>query len=928
MARPRLRATLVVAALLAGATPLVANATAPHLTCAPKPVGRWEVITIAPFRPISGLSASNTDTVTAYSLDRQAPQNVVATNGSSIQVSRSHGCAWSTSFELDPALSGSQTFVGSNATIVSVAVLGRRVMAAVTEGTGAASRPHILTSSSGSAGTWTTSDNGLPAQGSARLLRAAADGRTAYLTISPTATGGSDGGATTGILPLPGGGGTGTPTGFLYRTTDGGANWTLQTGAGDLPGGGTGFSQLEIDSSNTNSLYGIVGGRLLSSRDGGGTFTAAAGSGYTAVTAAGAQEVLAFGPNGGVHSFNGGTSYSTFPAPSGVTGAAVRSGHSGVVVEVGGKLTELEPNGGARTALPAPSRARAGSLIGDRSAQSSIHGLTGHSLLRLIDPPAAGVTIPPLAIGDITVPPPVPGVVSPRARNVSLPVGNTAVEDFTLDLPKNPTPLDLFFLVDVSSSMGDYIADLQKNIRGIVAALKAAKVNLKVGVGTVGTGPVRGERAYPDTYAFPPQTNPSNPTGPPVIKQYVKPTLYNRIRPIGDTGPSLTEAIDALRLETAPPGYSNSEGQLLALKNLANGLGTTSELDDQAGLSRITAIPPGLNAGFRGQADVRRVVVLATNEYFQAPYGGGPDKQDVAAGSTPSDPQLNFQPTIDILNRNRIGVIGLTAGVIDAQPDLQKLAKGTRMLAPAGGIACDGAQVLAQGDPLVCNNAENFSSVITRVLGTLVDRQTVQAVPHTRTPVLGTIDGSNLRQLDVKQPNRVSFQVRVSCIDVKPGTYPQDVDLILRQTIVGRARVNVTCVKANTIVRPRPVTVPDTPVVPPNNPVPNPPPPPAPAPPAAQPQAQPQVQTQVQIQPLTAGAIQEQQELQLALALNGTLKDDDPVFNGGQQMAMVDRRKREEVQALGVLAFAILTCAGVGLAGLRARPEIRTRRAR
>ena len=82
------------------------------------------------------------------------------------------------------------------------------------------------------------------------------------------------------------------------------------------------------------------------------------------------------------------------------------------------------------------------------------------------------------------------------------------------------------------------------------------------------------------------------------------------------------------------------------------------------------------------------------------------------------------------------------------------------------------------------------------------------------------------------------------------------------------------------------------------------------------------------IQPLTAAAMQEQQELQLALALNGTYKEDDPVFNPGQQMAMVDRRKREEVQALGLLAFAIVSSSALGLARLRARPEIQVRRAR
>ena len=227
----------------------------------------------------------------------------------------------------------------------------------------------------------------------------------------------------------------------------------------------------------------------------------------------------------------------------------------------------------------------------------------------------------------------------------------------------------------------------------------------------------------------------------------------------------------------------------------------------------------------------------------------------------------------------------------------------------------------------MCNNGDGFSAVIQRVLSTLVDRQTVKVVPHVRTPVLGAIDASKLLSLDVKQPNKVSFRVGLTCIDVKPGIYQQDIDLILRDSIVGRARINVSCVKAAALTRPRPIVA-DPPVNPPPGTAPNPPPPPAPAPPAVQPQAQPQVQTQVQIQPLTAGAMQEQQELQLALALNGTLKDDDPVFNAGQQMAMVDRRKREEVQALGVLAFAVVTCAGLGLAGLRARPELRLRRAR
>jgi hypothetical protein len=43
---------------------------------------------------------------------------------------------------------------------------------------------------------------------------------------------------------------------------------------------------------------------------------------------------------------------------------------------------------------------------------------------------------------------------------------------------------------------------------------------------------------------------------------------------------------------------------------------------------------------------------------------------------------------------------------------------------------------------------------------------------------------------------------------------------------------------------------------------------------------------------------------------------------------MVDRRRHEQVQALGVLALAALSCATLGLARLRSREQVQARRAR
>ena len=935
----RRRAALLAGALIVVAVPVTASAYAPHLTCGVKQTGRWERIPVRAFQPVSGIAASQNDVVTTYAVDAVRAQDVAATNGSTVQLSRSNGCDWGNAFELSPTPTTTQPFAGVGSTIVSVGLMSGRALAAVQEGSGSASRPHVMVSGSGAPGTWAASDSGLPAQGSPRLLRVAADGATAYLTISPTASGGSDGGATSGVIPgLPGTGGT--PTGLLYRTTDRGATWTLQTAASDLPSGGTGFSQLVIDAGSTNRLYGIVNGQLFISSNGGASFTQHGSGGYTTVAPLQSGAVAAFHGSTAEISYDGGTRFLTLPAPAGVTSAAFRPGDSGLVIESSGTLRRFEPGNGAVTAIPAASPAKEGSLLGDTSGQATFHALSGHNLLRYVDAVPQGVVIPPLAAGDLTIPPPNAGVVVPGVRDVTLPVGTTSLEQFTLDLPKNPTPLDVYFLVDVSSSMGDYIDDLKKNLNKIVDGLVAAHVNLKVGVGFLGTGPAKGEDPYPPAYVYPPEPDPDHPNSYRPGKTYVRPVLYKRLRAIGDTGPALRAAIDQLQLETVPPSTGaygatgrgtspqNHEGQLIALKNAMQGLGQHTQEEDAVGASTYSNVPPGQQAGFRPSPSVRHLIVLATNEKMDAPYG-----TDTLGPGLGNDAQLNFAPTIKILNDGHAQVFGLTTGVHEALPDLRTIARGTGAVAPPGGVSCgkdsDGnLQFLKAGDPLVCDNQGDFSAIILRVLSALVDRQNVQLVPHNRTPVLGALDGHMLQGLDVKQPNAAGFQVRVSCVDVKPATYHQRVDAVLRQTVVGSASLNVTCVKALAAVHPRPFPL-GNPPPPPANP-PNAVPPPPPPPPAAQPQVQPQtqVQTQVQVQPLTAAAMQEQQELQLALALNGTYKDDDPVFNAGQQMAMVDRRKRSEVQALGLLAFAITTCAGLGLAGLRARPELTVRRAR
>jgi hypothetical protein len=898
--------------------PVVALADAPHLRCGVPLSGSWETIRVHSFRPVAGMSS--TDRVTSYTVDEQTGKDVAATNGKLVQVSSDHGCNWSDSLALTSAPSAAQPFVGSTATIVSLALLGSTKVAAVSDGT----RTHIMRSTGGA---WTASDSGLPAVGTPKLLRAANDGRTLYLTLSPTTAGGGDGGTTGLPVPLPGGGGITQQTGLLYASTDRGASWTLRTTASDLPTGGTGFTQLDIDPSNTNRLYGLIGGRLAVSQDGGASFLTTTESDFTALTALNAVTVAAFRAGGKVfYSATGGTQFSQFPAPANVTSAAFRQGDASILVESGGQFTKFSVFDNLRVSVPAPSAATSGTLLGDRSTQGSFHALSGHSLLRFVDPVPPGTVIPPIAVGDTSVPPPVPGVVVPAVKNVTLNVGNTGTESFTLNLPKNPTPLDLVFLVDASGSQVQYIETLKSRIKDIVNALTATKLDLKVGVATLGAGPGEGDQAYPDAYVFPPDTR--DPLHPTAGRKYVKPVIYHRIRAVGSTGPTLQKAIDAIQIESdgLPPGVgpaTDREGALLALSQLVTGSGihTYGEDHNPAARNVYTSVPPGQQIDFRPSSAVRRVVVLSTDEPFDTPY---PQKK-YAEG------RPIFTEALRDMKANHVQVIGLSGGQVDALDDLRHVASGTGTFAPPGGVVCDNGnvsgtpEVLKEGEPLVCNTADHFAEAIIRLLSSLVDRQSVKLVPLTKSPVLGALQGRALTGLNVKQPNRASFQVTVSCVDVKPGVYPLRVAAVLRGTQVGSTRLNVTCVKALAAVPPKPLD-PAPPAVPP---APQPPPPaiPPPAPPAPAPQPQVQVQTQVQVNPMSAGALQEQQELQLALALNGTLKDDDPAFNPGIELAMVDRRKREHVQALYLLAFAMTACAGVGLARLRTSPEIRVRRA-
>ena len=889
MSPRRWRAALAGTAVLAGVLPAVASAYAPPLTCrdVTTTLG-WQRVPVEQFQPIEGVTSN--DRVTAYSLSPVAPQRVVATNGKRLKVSSSNGCAWDDGLTLGLQPSGNVPLSGTTSTIVSTAILpSGRVLAAVREGAGAASRPHVLGSDSGRTG-YQAHDNGLPPQGAPRFLEAADDGRTVYLVLAPSS------GAGDPDSPLPGvpdvtSPTSGAKTGLLYASTDAGRSWTLRTSVEDLPAGGGGLDRLAVDRQNPNRLYAISNGLLLFSTNGGATFDRLRinNEDITAVETGPGGFVVAFSASGvAAVSSDGRNVFRVVRAPTGVTSAAYR-GQSELAVEAGGQLSLLDVATGRVQGVPGVP-AMPGSLIGSVGSQATFHGVSGHSLLRYSDPKPVNPPVdPPSAVGDIGVTPPPPGTITPAARTVQLKVGDSTVVDYSLALPKSPTPLDLFFLVDTSDSMNSLISDLKANIGKATQTIQRAGIDLQVGLGTVGVGPEQGK-------GTPPTLTTATGTGP---------KLYELLRPIGPVR-GFENAL--ARVDTKSGGADGSEeAQNIGLEQATAGMGVRDPSAPPG--VELYLVPPGQDAGWRPAPDIRRLIVHASDEGFSRP-----------AGTRLKDGEPDTQYTIDLMNKYRVQQVGLSLQVPDAQADLEQVARGTRTLAPPGGSDCGQDVVLPAGAPLVCDTTADFSAVLGPLVRSLVDRQRVTLTAKGAAPqVIRAIDASRLASVDVTVPNRLPFKVAVTCKGQSVGRYTENVEARLRGSRVASTRITVDCLgPAAAAARQIP------PPIPPGAPAPAPvaqaPAGVVPAPPAAQPQLQPQSQPQVQSQvnPMSAAAMQQQEELQLALALQA---DDEKQGQAGTEMAMVSVRRQDESAALILLAAAMAASAGLGLARLRSRPS-------
>lgn len=819
--------------------------------------------------------SSGPQTLAGYAVDPQRPHILWATNGAEVAVSRDSGCSYERRFALEFLPSLDIPISAANATIRHVVVPERAsgtVLLAIEERLGAAAggaraglvRPHILVSNDGGK-TWRLGDGGLPATSQAiiDLKIAPSDPSKAFMLIGDA-------------LPLAG---DGVPqlgsSSDVYASEDGGRTWARR-GRGVVV-------ELHVDPLDPRELW-FTGAGLYRSVDGGRTLSdidAVASPAHPAdvfrVPGSPAR-ILVHQIEGGSMglSEDGGRSWTHFGSPNQIMlslahGAGpediIMSNHQAMwrfqaprfwVDITPGSVGGNRPKGYENVL----------DLQVDRSATPSAWGYRPSGTILRYQPLA--VSLPPLIAAD----PAAVGEVDfgPDRRKVKIEPGGEATVTYRLDLPAQPTPLDVFFLMDTTVSMDGAISGLLTGIHEITAELARSKIDVQFGVGEYKDYPIPG-------------------WGDPVQGDFP----YRLNRAIGPADQSLVDAIE--RMEASGGGRGHyPESQLTALYQAATGEGEPG------------FVAPGQQAGFRSEA--LKVIVHITDASFD---------KSAAHPSPPFDVVARELKAKGIL---QVGLVTFGESPVQAaRADLVKMAEDTGTFAPNGLEGCfqEGTKVTG-GMPLTCDVMEDERGVadlaagIVGILRGLTEQASVSVSATEGASRVQAISPEIREGVDMKDRSLLSFDVTFTCPALgEVSRTPVELVAAVDESGVAAAEALVVCsplaaVKDKVIVTP---IVPPPPIVPQPAPAAIVPPPAPPAPPA------PVTNTQPQPNPNMQGAMahQEEQQAQVALASQEEMQE--------EELLAFSSLRREDPSALPLyLAAAAMVSAASALA-LRTRNATR-----
>lgn len=445
-------------------------------------------------------------------------------------------------------------------------------------------------------------------------------------------------------------------------------------------------------------------------------------------------------------------------------------------------------------------------------------------------------------------------------REVTVAPTQVKPDDVDFGTPPNPVPIDVFFLVDTTQSMGAAIAGLRTGVKQIAAHLKQRTH----GSACFGVGDVKDESLV------------TAKNGGATVQP------YKLVLPITCDLGTVQHAVD--QLQEGGGNSTQAEAQTLALTQAVTGKGQVQP----------PTVLPGQDAHFTAPT---RVIVLVTDAEFM---------QGTVNGNTfPTIPE-----TVKTLNAyHDVKVVGV---VVHDENDFPKakaavtaVVAGTHTYAPAWGVDCDGigGPDVGPGEPLVCeteNSAPAIEPAIVALLLNVKDPATMAMRVDDPYHVVKSVDGTLSRIVDRKRENHLPSTLHLTCSPAQDG---QDLPVTLygsmHDDVVGDGRIVVHC---------------RAPLVPPKPPL-----PPIPDPivarpvlaPILLPQPQPLVQNPPNQLNMNAGlSHEEQQQFQLA-AVGQDASEQNAETEEAEELAMSARPRHEDRAAAGLL-LASMALASAG----------------
>lgn len=486
------------------------------------------------------------------------------------------------------------------------------------------------------------------------------------------------------------------------------------------------------------------------------------------------------------------------------------------------KLGRLQPQ--TYDVTPLDGRAVSDVQVGvvESATITSIYGRSSHGIEVTYQPQgepvrANSVTAtlhePPDPVGDNRL---VPG-----SKEVVLRPGRSKTIPYDLNLPAATTPLDVYFLIDISGSMGGTINGVRSAMQDIADRLASSKIDARFGVGSF--------RAFGDAPA------------------------YERDRDIGPADQGLASALNGLNARGG-----GDETQMYALV-------------ESVRTGRGPGMSPPKNMHFRPGS--LRVAILATDELIS--QGGRhptiPATVDALRAQDVKMVGLAIQEP-PLLGENDYDNPPEPAGT------LMEVAEGSKAIAPVGGVDCDGDSEpeIDTGGAIVCmiapDDADDAGLMAGAIVSVLEAVQDIQSLDVQVNPAVATASSADtvtaiepelFAGVDLKEPSFHSFDVTVHCPQVSDKTvYPMEVSVLRRGGAVASAALTLVC-------KPFPVKEKKDPLplVLPFFPIPAIfPPPPRPPDPIPEPNPNPQPNPQQNPQAQAGFVMQKQEQTQLALA--------------------------------------------------------------